>query len=114
MNRNFTIYTASGEILRVGTCPEDDWDLQAQPGEFIIDAQADPAKDSVDPVTGQVVAGGRPPPPPPTYDVLRKAEYPALGDQFDMFWHAMDSGVIPKIQPFYDDIKAVKEKYPKP
>ena len=51
---------------------------------------------------------------PLTYDQLRRKEYPAVGDQLDMLWHAMDDGLIPKIEPMYSDIKAVKEAYPKP
>lgn len=47
------------------------------------------------------------------YRKLREKEYPSLGDQFDALWKAMDRGELPKIQPFYDDIKAVKDKYPK-
>lgn len=50
----------------------------------------------------------------PEYAVNRRIEYPTYGDQFDMLWHAMDDGLIPKIEPMYSDIKAVKEKYPKP
>ena len=50
----------------------------------------------------------------PEYALNRKREYPKFGDQFDMLWHAMDDGLIPKIEPLYSDIKAVKDKYPKP
>lgn len=50
----------------------------------------------------------------PSYQQERAASYPPIGDQLDMFWHAMDSGALPKIQPFYDQIKSVKEQYPKP
>lgn len=49
----------------------------------------------------------------PTYGQQRAANYPPIGDQLDMFWHAMNSGQMPKIQPFYDQIKSVKEQYPK-
>jgi hypothetical protein len=45
---------------------------------------------------------------------LRQAEYPKVEDQMDMLWHAMDDGVIPKVEPFYSQIKAIKDKYPKP
>lgn len=48
------------------------------------------------------------------YRKLRSAEYPALGDQLDALWHAMDAGQLPKIEPLYSDIKAVKDKYRKP
>lgn len=50
----------------------------------------------------------------PEYAVNRKKHYPDLGDQFDMLWHAMDDGTIPKIEPLYSQIKAVKEQFPKP
>ena len=50
----------------------------------------------------------------PLYVEQRKYSYPALGDQMDMLWHAMDTGVLPKVEPFYSQIKAVKEQYPKP
>lgn len=49
----------------------------------------------------------------PQYIYDRLKNYPSLGSQMDMFWHAMDDGVIPKIEPFYTDIKTVKETYPK-
>lgn len=44
---------------------------------------------------------------------LRKAEYPPIEDQLDALWHAMDSGLLPKIPGFYDRIAAVKNKLPK-
>lgn len=52
--------------------------------------------------------------PDPTYGDYRRMGYPSLGDQFDMLWHAMDDGIIPKIEPLYSEIKAVKDKHPKP
>ena len=52
--------------------------------------------------------------PTPKYVYDRKSAYPAFGDQLDMIWHAMDDGVIPKIEPMYSEIKAVKEQFPKP
>lgn len=51
--------------------------------------------------------------PTPEYVYDRKSAYPALGDQMDALWHAMNNGVLPKVEPFYSDIKAVKEQYPK-
>jgi hypothetical protein len=49
-----------------------------------------------------------------SYVIERAHAYPSYGNQFDMLWHAMDDGQIPKVEPFYSDIKAVKAKYPKP
>lgn len=49
----------------------------------------------------------------PLYAEQRRYSYPAFGDQMDALWHAMDTGALPKIEPFYGQIKAVKDKYPK-
>ena len=43
----------------------------------------------------------------------RASEYPSIEEQMDALWHAMNQGLIPKIEPMYSQIKAVKEKYPK-
>lgn len=50
----------------------------------------------------------------PEWQIQRMKAYPSYGDQFDMLWHAMDDGIIPKIEPFYTERKNVKEQYPKP
>jgi hypothetical protein len=47
------------------------------------------------------------------YQVNRKMEYPNIGDQLDMLWHAIDSGTLDKDSEFYTTLKAVKNKYPK-
>ena len=47
------------------------------------------------------------------YRLRRSAEYPALADQLDALWHGMDAGVLPTVEPFYSDLKAVKDRYPK-
>ena len=51
----------------------------------------------------------------------RVKEYPSIGDQLDMLWHLMDMEIIQgKWQSFgendtwFNTIKAVKDKYPKP
>lgn len=43
----------------------------------------------------------------------RETEYPKLGEQLDMLWHAIDSGTLTKTSEFYTALKAVKDKYPK-
>jgi hypothetical protein len=40
-------------------------------------------------------------------------QYPPLGDQLDMLWHAIDNGTLNKTSDFYTAIKAVKDAYPK-
>lgn len=95
----FYIKNAVGKIVRFGECPEDTFSLQAGPGETVHEGE---------PVL---------PPPAPLFDTSwsggRRREYPAIGDQLDALYHAMDTGVIPKVPSFYDPIKAVKTKYPK-
>jgi len=48
------------------------------------------------------------------YAANRRASYPPVGEQMDALWHAMKDGAIPKVEPFFSDIQAVKDKYPKP
>jgi hypothetical protein len=48
------------------------------------------------------------------YQRKRAQNYPAIADQIDMLWHAMDTGSLPKVDSFYDAIKSIKEQYPKP
>ena len=47
------------------------------------------------------------------YQRVRAREYPVIGDQLDMLWHAIDSGTLNKTSDFYTAIKAVKDAYPK-
>ena len=46
----------------------------------------------------------------------RKNNYPEIGEQLDMLYHAIDadSDLKDKFSSFYNTIKFVKEKYPKP
>ena len=48
------------------------------------------------------------------YDKRRAAAFPSTGWQLDCLWHAMNTGTMQKVEPFYSSIKAVKDKYPKP
>lgn len=48
------------------------------------------------------------------YEREREKSYPTIGDQLDMLWHSMDSGEIPKATVWFDKIKEVKERIPKP
>lgn len=113
---NFVIYNAAGVILRTGSCPAEALALQAQSGEFVVEAQADVERDAVQPDTGRVIPGGRvlPPKAALTYDQARRSMYPRVEAQLDMLWHAMDAFHTPRIEPFYSTIKAVKDAHPKP
>lgn len=84
--------------------------LDLFPGyEFIRQSdQPIDAKNKVFSETGELVDA------PTPYFQLRKQNYPKLGDQLDMLWHAMDEGTLPKVEPFYSEILSVKVRYPKP
>jgi hypothetical protein len=48
---------------------------------------------------------------PELYKLQR--QYPSIGDQLDMLWHAIDNGTLNKTSDFYTAIKAVKDAHPK-
>lgn len=48
-------------------------------------------------------------PPPPTYQELRRAAYPPVGDQLDALWQKGEAEAA-----MLATIMAVKTKYPKP
>lgn len=50
----------------------------------------------------------------PEWATRRRKSYPSVGEQMDMLWHAMNEGALPKVEPFFSEIKSVKENYPKP
>lgn len=51
--KKFIIYNHAGEILRTGVCPDEAYNLQAQPGELIMEGEANDATQMV--VDGKVV-----------------------------------------------------------
>jgi len=73
--------------------------------------------DTVDPATGDVTAPASPvlviQNEVPQYVLNRQAAYPSTEDQLDMLWHAMDAFDMPRIEPFYGTIKAIKAANPK-
>ncbi len=50
--------------------------------------------------------------PAKTYAEARREEYPAIAEQLDMIWHAMNDQPSKRLEPFYSTIKAVKDKHP--
>jgi hypothetical protein len=47
------------------------------------------------------------------YVSTRINNYPAIENQLDMLWHAMDADESKRLEPFYSTIKAVKDAAPK-
>ena len=48
------------------------------------------------------------------YQNDRVPEYPQIGDQLDLLWHAIDDGTLDKTSDFYTTLKSVKDSFPKP
>lgn len=48
------------------------------------------------------------------YKDKRKAEYPDIQDLFNALWEAMDKGELPKVSGFYNVLKSVNDRHPKP
>jgi hypothetical protein len=63
--KNFIIYNALGEILRTGRCADQDFNLQAQDGELIMEGTANDATQMI--ANDEVV--DKPPAPPPVFDL---------------------------------------------
>lgn len=134
MMMRFVQFAPTGEILAVGTTQESV--VRSHPDMM-------PAGKDVSPLTHYVADGAivkMPPRPTPDHQFdyaarawadnrtdeqkeqqalaavsqARRRAYPPLGDQMDMLWHAMDDNVMPRVEPFYSQIKAVKDANPKP
>ena len=72
------------------------------------------ARDGARLFTGKPPKDLLPPPLPELgYSSKRSAAYPGVGEQLDCLWHAMDEGTLPKVDPFYSNILAVKQAHPK-
>ena len=47
------------------------------------------------------------------YKTEREELYPSVIEQLDQIWHGMNNDESKRIEPFYSNIKAVKDKFPK-
>jgi len=47
------------------------------------------------------------------YRKCRARSYPAIEDQLDMLWHAMNQNPQARLEPFFSTIKAIKDRFPK-
>lgn len=125
MSKNFVIYNKiTGDIITTGFCPEEDFNKQVVgPDEAILEPTmlVDPDTDVVDIATQKIIKNRKTKPKIPqpqpevlsTYAGIRKQMYPSVHDQLDMLWHAMDTGQVPKAEPFYSALQSVKQAVPK-
>ena len=96
----FYIYDSNNILHSEGSCPDGDENLQSYDGLLVG--------------LGEVPKSiTYPPEPTKPVDYLRKQDYPPVGDQLDMLWHAMDNGTLTKVPEFYNAIKEVKNRHPK-
>lgn len=102
----------TGEVRRYVTCPDDEIIHNLQTGEdyITVDGSRGGRWKVVDGTLEEYTVEA----PEPTYDSARRSAYPAITDQLDALWHAMDAGMLPKVPAFYDPIKEVKDSFPKP
>lgn len=117
MLKSFTIYDQLGNILSSGQVLAEDLPLQLTnyPGAYLLEEASDPAKDIIDTINKTVLKNQKPPEPEKikSYAESRNELYPDVTEQLDMLWHSMDRNEIPKAEPFYSYIKAIKDAYPK-
>jgi hypothetical protein len=93
--------------------PNAQWVLRGDELEWLDAVQTEPTQEEIDAEVIRLQA---------VYDAQeyardRATEYPTIGDQLDMLWHAIDTGdwtaAKVKLTSFYTELKAVKDKYPK-
>lgn len=109
----FTIYNpATGNVIRVGSCPEEFVHLQVADGEALHRGEA-ALEDRV--VEGAVHIGANPPPAPqpPDYATRRRLAYPPIAEQLDALWKWMADPKAPEVPDMVKRIQAVKAAHPK-
>jgi hypothetical protein len=91
--------------------PEDAIEITKEYWQELIQGQSSGKKISQDengyPILTDHVA------PVLTYYQSRANEYPIVGDQLDMLWHAIDQGTLDKTSSFYTTIADIKNRFPK-
>lgn len=98
--KHFYVTDNTGVVRRFGVCQDIDFEAQAGKGETVYEGEFVPPE-----MPSDILGDG--------YAANRIRAYPAISDQLDMLWHAMNRGDTPISEPFYSSIKAVKDAYPK-
>jgi hypothetical protein len=111
---NYVVVDADNLVIGMG-CADSLAAVTAPAGGRAVEVDALPAPSQFKQVlsAGHVVTTGQPRFDPPV-EAKRMLAYPPIGDQLDALWRAMDDGRLPKIAEFYNPIKAVKDRFPKP
>lgn len=113
-NIHYTIYDNTGKILQSGYGEQSTFSslLSLFPNAEIIEQSSDPRFDTVDTITKAVKPNTKIP-ETLDYKQARIQAYPAIREQLDMLWHAMNNGDMPKSEPFYSTLKDIKDAFPK-
>ena len=90
--------------------PNSEWVLRGDELEWLDTTQTQPTESEIQAEVQRLQA---------EYDANqyqrdRAAEYPAIEDQLDSLWHAIDQGIDLKLSGFYNNNKQVKDTYAKP
>lgn len=90
--KDFIVYKADGIIQRTGNCSDEDFDLQAGLGEFVIEGEANDDEQMI--VNGVVV--DKPPVPPALFDIvaarlIKSAQISAACEQFIVAGYSSDA-----------------------
>jgi hypothetical protein len=88
-------------------CPNAEWIMRGDVLEWLDTKQSKPTETQITTELARLQS---------EYDAKeyqRLRQYPSLGDQLDMLWHAIDNGTLNKTSDFYTAIKAVKDAHPK-
>lgn len=114
----YAFHNDDGDILNILECDEDLLPYNVKPGDKYCQVDSDTKPwDKINLITGHVVKQDQPkplePPRGPEWLENRKINYPRVEEQLDLLWHAMDQGLLPKNNAFYEHIKLVKQSYPK-
>lgn len=121
--KHYVYYDAEGTITSYGEHAEDFTipDHLVPEGLFLQYLPLDQPPinletDNIDLDTKNIIYGARRPifrfKEEDDYRKARRDAYPSVGEQLGMLWDSMNRNEIPKAEPFYSRIKAVKDSIP--
>ena len=88
-------------------CPNAEWIMRGDVLEWLDTKQSKPTETQIATEMARLQAEFE------AKEYQRLRQYPKIGDQLDMLWHAIDNGTLNKTSDFYTAIKAVKDAHPK-
>lgn len=118
MNGNwFLVHRPSGSVVQIVASRADCFavhqDLAWVSSSIAVTAGDQPPDFTFDAASGQIARRVH---AEPDAASRRRLEYPPLEEQLDQLWHDLDAGLLPGKQTstWFNQIAAVKQKFPKP